>query len=66
MERDERSDDESDVEEEGEDNDVDGECCWEQHKGTFNSKLTSLADNCVLNNLTHQRMNMKSRLPKAR
>ncbi|KAG7327505.1 hypothetical protein KOW79_009111 [Hemibagrus wyckioides] len=65
VERDERSD-ESDVEEEGEDNGMEEECCWEQNKGTLNSKLTSLANNCVLNNLTHQRRNMNSRLPKAR
>lgn len=66
VEKDERSDDESDVEEEGEDSGMEGECCWEQSKGTLNSKLGSLADNCVLNNLTHQRRNMNSRLPKAR
>ncbi|KAI5101101.1 ceramide synthase 4 [Silurus meridionalis] len=68
VERDERSDDESDVEEEGEewDSGLEEECCWEQSKGSFKSKLTSLADNCVLNNLTHQRRNMNSRLPKAR
>ncbi|XP_060797290.1 ceramide synthase 4a isoform X2 [Neoarius graeffei] len=66
VERDERSDDESDVEEEREDNGMEEVCCWEQSKGTINSKLASLADNCVLNNLTHQRRHMNSRLPKAR
>lgn len=66
MERDERSDDESDVEEEREDSGMEEECCCEQSKGTLNSKLASLADNCVLNNLTHQRRHMNSRLPKAR
>ncbi|GAA6104088.1 ceramide synthase 4a [Tachysurus ichikawai] len=65
VERDERSD-ESDVEVEGEDNGLEGECCWEQSKGTLNSKLTSLAKTCVLNNLTHQRRNMDSRLRKGR
>ncbi|XP_074524964.1 ceramide synthase 2-like [Halichoeres trimaculatus] len=66
VERDERSDEESEVEEEenepGEEGD---ECSWEQRKGTINSKLASLANNCVLNNLTNQR-NINSRLPKAR
>lgn len=66
VERDERSDDESEAEEEGEDNNVEEEYRWDQSKGTLNSKLTSLADNCVLNNLAHQRRNMNSRLPKAR
>uniref|UniRef100_A0A4W5Q1U1 Ceramide synthase 4a n=1 Tax=Hucho hucho TaxID=62062 RepID=A0A4W5Q1U1_9TELE len=41
------------------------ETSWEQRKGALNSKLASLANNCVLNNLTNQR-NMNSRLPKAR
>uniref|UniRef100_A0A3Q4BVG4 Uncharacterized protein n=1 Tax=Mola mola TaxID=94237 RepID=A0A3Q4BVG4_MOLML len=40
-------------------------CSWEHGKGAFNSKLASLANNCVLNNLTNQR-NINSRLPKAR
>uniref|UniRef100_A0A3Q1I4V1 Ceramide synthase 4a n=1 Tax=Anabas testudineus TaxID=64144 RepID=A0A3Q1I4V1_ANATE len=63
VERDERSDEESEVEDEPEE---DGdECSWEQRKGAINSKLASLANNCVLNNLTNQR-NINSRLPKAR
>ncbi|XP_041648189.1 ceramide synthase 2-like [Cheilinus undulatus] len=68
VERDERSDEESedDDEEEEEEPGEDGdECSWEQRKGTINSKLASLANNCVLNNLTNQR-NLNSRLPKAR
>lgn len=68
VERDERSDEESEVddeEEEEEPEDEGDECSWEQRKGTINSKLASLANNCVLNNLTNQR-NMNSRLPKAR
>ncbi|TSK53726.1 Ceramide synthase 4 [Bagarius yarrelli] len=65
VEKDERSD-ESDVEEEGEDYGMEEECCWEKSKDTLNSKLVSLADNCVLKNLTHQSRNMNSRLPKAR
>lgn len=63
VERDERSDEESEVEDEPEE---EGEGChWEHRKGAINSKLTSLANNCVLNNLTNQRT-INSRLPKAR
>ncbi|TKS74623.1 Ceramide synthase 2 [Collichthys lucidus] len=68
VERDERSDEESEVDDEEEEDEPDeegDECCWEQRKGTINSKLASLANNCVLNNLTNQR-NINSRLPKAR
>lgn len=63
MERDERSDEESEVEE------VDGreeEHSWEKNQGALNSKLASLANNCVLNNLTNQRGRMKTRKTKAR
>ncbi|XP_029905794.1 ceramide synthase 2-like [Myripristis murdjan] len=69
VERDERSDEESEVdddeEEEEEPEEEEEECSWEQRKGAINSKLASLANNCVLNNLTNQR-SMSSRLPKAR
>ncbi|CAM4661837.1 unnamed protein product [Leuciscus chuanchicus] len=63
VERDERSDEESEVDEDevGEE-----ECSREQKNGAFNSKLASLANNCVLNNLTNQRRKMNSRTPKAR
>lgn len=64
MEKDERSDEESEPEEEEEAVEEE-ETSWEQRKGALNSKLASLANNCVLNNLTNQR-NMNSRLPKAR
>ncbi|KAM9848326.1 ceramide synthase 2-like [Aulostomus maculatus] len=63
VERDERSDEESEVDDEPEEEGDDSS--WEQRKGAINSKLASLANNCVLNNLTNQR-NMNSRLPKAR
>uniref|UniRef100_UPI0037E9A944 ceramide synthase 2-like n=1 Tax=Semicossyphus pulcher TaxID=241346 RepID=UPI0037E9A944 len=68
VEHDERSDVESEVdddEEEEEPEEEGDECSWEQRKGSINSKLASLANNCVLNNLTNQR-NINSRLPKAR
>lgn len=69
MERDERSDEESDEEEEEEEEEepeYDGDRCrWKHKNDAVNSKLESLANNCVLNNLTNQR-NINSRLPKAR
>ncbi|KAF3690893.1 Ceramide synthase 2 [Channa argus] len=66
VERDERSDEESEVDDEEEEPEEEGEeCSWEQRKGAINSKLASLANNCVLNNLTNQRT-INSRLPKAR
>ncbi|XP_068599421.1 ceramide synthase 4a [Brachionichthys hirsutus] len=68
VERDERSDEESEVDDDEEDEELeeDGEeCSWKQRNGAINSKLASLADNCVLNNLTNQR-NINCRLPKAR
>lgn len=64
MERDERSDVESEVDDE-EEEEPEEDCSWEQRKGAINSKLASLADNCVLNNLTNHR-SISSRLPKAR
>uniref|UniRef100_A0A3Q3RRJ6 Ceramide synthase 4a n=1 Tax=Mastacembelus armatus TaxID=205130 RepID=A0A3Q3RRJ6_9TELE len=64
VERDERSDEESEVEEEEPEEEGD-ESSWEERKGAINSKLASLANNCVLNNLTNQR-NINSRLPKTR
>ncbi|XP_061681459.1 ceramide synthase 2-like [Syngnathoides biaculeatus] len=63
VERDERSDEESEADEEEEAEE--DERSWEQRKGAINTKLASLANNCVLNNLTNQR-NLNSRLPKAR
>ncbi len=56
---------ESDEEEE-EDEGGEEEQSWEQKKGALNSKLVSLANNCVLNNLTNQGQKMYSRMPKAR
>lgn len=68
MERDERSDEESEVDDDEEDEEPEDEGeegRWKHRKGAINSKLASLANNCVLNNLTNQR-NINSRLPKAR
>uniref|UniRef100_A0A672PGG3 Ceramide synthase 2-like n=1 Tax=Sinocyclocheilus grahami TaxID=75366 RepID=A0A672PGG3_SINGR len=65
VERDERSDEESEADEE-EEEDGEEDHSWEQKKGALNSKLASLASNCVLNNLTNQRRKINSRMPKAR
>ncbi|XP_055020620.1 ceramide synthase 2-like isoform X2 [Boleophthalmus pectinirostris] len=64
VEKDERSDEESEGEDEEELEDEGDGANWEQSKDSINSKLVSLANNCVLNNLTSQRS--ISRLPKAR
>ncbi|XP_026102606.1 ceramide synthase 2-like [Carassius auratus] len=67
VERDERSDEESEADEEEEEEEGgEEEHTWEQKKGAFNTKLASLANNCVLNNLTNQRRKMNSKTPKAR
>ncbi|KAK7889492.1 hypothetical protein WMY93_025052 [Mugilogobius chulae] len=63
VEKDERSDEES--EEGDEEEELEDEGNKEHRKDSINSKLASLANNCVLNNLTSQR-NINSRLPKAR
>lgn len=65
VEKDERSDEESEGDDEEElENEEDDEN-KEHRKDSINSRLSSLANNCVLNNLTNQR-NINSRLPKAR
>ncbi|XP_041086822.1 ceramide synthase 2-like [Polyodon spathula] len=64
VERDERSDEEENHTEEEEEEEE--ETRWERRKCTFDSKLPSLANNCVLNNLTNQRNGAPSRQPKAR
>uniref|UniRef100_A0A3P9IFT2 Ceramide synthase 4a n=1 Tax=Oryzias latipes TaxID=8090 RepID=A0A3P9IFT2_ORYLA len=69
VERDERSDEESEVDnnedEDKEHKEEADELDSGQKTERSNSKLTSLAHNCVLNNLTNQR-NINSRMPKAR
>ncbi|XP_041087114.1 ceramide synthase 2-like isoform X2 [Polyodon spathula] len=64
VERDERSDEEENHTEEEEEEEE--ETRWERRKCTFDSKLPSLANNCVFNNLTNQRNGTPSRQPKAR
>ncbi|XP_040910966.1 ceramide synthase 2-like [Toxotes jaculatrix] len=71
LEKDERSDEESEVEEEeegkgGEENaDQGGDYCWEKSKDTLNSKLSMLTNSCVLNNLTNHRASVADRMRKA-
>lgn len=65
IEGDVRSDEESPVDDNEEEEEDGGECSWEQRKDAINSRLASLANNCVLNNLTNQ-TNRNSRLPKTR
>uniref|UniRef100_A0A3Q1GUE3 Ceramide synthase 2-like n=1 Tax=Acanthochromis polyacanthus TaxID=80966 RepID=A0A3Q1GUE3_9TELE len=60
LEKDERSDEESEIEEEeldkgGEENMDHGDRYWEKSKDTLNSKLSMLTNSCVLNNLTNHR-----------
>lgn len=65
IEGDVRSDEESPVDDSEEEEEDGGECSWEQRRDAINSRLASLANNCVLNNLTNQ-TNRNSRLPKTR
>lgn len=70
LEKDERSDEESEVEEEeddkgGEGNVDQGDYCWERSKDTLNSKLSMLTNSCVLNNLTNHRASVSNRMRKA-
>ncbi|XP_061739100.1 ceramide synthase 2-like [Nerophis ophidion] len=63
VERDERSDEESEADEDEQPEDDGGG--GERRKGAIKPGPASLANNCVLNNLTNQR-SLNSRLPKAR
>ncbi|XP_041805615.1 ceramide synthase 2-like [Chelmon rostratus] len=71
LEKDERSDEESEVEEEednkgGEENvDQGGDYCWEKSKDALNSKLCMLTNSCVLNNLSNHRASVADRMRKA-
>ncbi|XP_010892721.2 ceramide synthase 2 [Esox lucius] len=69
LDKDERSDEESELEEEEDDKEnwegEQGEYCWERSKDALNSKLKTLTNSCVLNNLTNQRAAVASRMRKA-
>ncbi|XP_069014113.1 ceramide synthase 2-like [Embiotoca jacksoni] len=70
MEKDERSDEESEVEEEEEEKggeeimDEGGDYYWEKSKDTLDSKLSVLTNSCVLNNLTNHRSSVADRMRK--
>lgn len=71
LEKDERSDEESEADLEEEDKakeektDQGGDCYWEKSKETLNRKLSALTNSCVLNNLTHHRSSVANRARKA-
>lgn len=71
LEKDERSDEESEVEEEEEDKGGEenkhqgGDCYWEKSKDSLNSRLSMLTNSCVLNNLTNHRSSVVDRMRKA-
>ncbi|XP_071752402.1 ceramide synthase 2-like isoform X2 [Centroberyx gerrardi] len=71
LDKDERSDEESESEEDEEDKggeeekDKGGDYCWEKSKDTINSKLSMLTNSCVLNNLTNHRASVANRMRKA-
>ncbi|XP_012687169.1 ceramide synthase 2-like [Clupea harengus] len=62
LEKDERSDDSLEDEEDCEEE----QSSWKKREVVLNSKLSSLTSSCVMNTLTRQRANSSSRLPKAR
>lgn len=69
LEKDERSDDESEAGEEEEEEDGDeaeDQASWRKRKVVLDSKLAMMNSSCVLNNLANQRVNANSRTPKAR
>lgn len=63
LEKDERSDEESEVDEEEDGVDQD-DCCWEKSRDTLNSKLSMLTSSCVLSNLTNHRSSVVHRIRK--
>uniref|UniRef100_A0A673C0Q0 Ceramide synthase 2-like n=2 Tax=Sphaeramia orbicularis TaxID=375764 RepID=A0A673C0Q0_9TELE len=70
LEKDERSDEESELEEEGDDKEGEenmdqDDFCWERSKDSLNSKLSMLTNSCVLNNLTNHRASVADRMRKA-
>uniref|UniRef100_A0A8C1CJJ4 Ceramide synthase 4b n=2 Tax=Cyprinus carpio TaxID=7962 RepID=A0A8C1CJJ4_CYPCA len=69
LDRDERSDVESEAEEEENEEEEEKEeeqSSWRKRKVVLDSRLAMLSSSCVLNNLTNQKANANRRLPKAR
>lgn len=69
LEKDERSDEESEPEEDDKEQEEnvnqDGSCCWDRSKDSLNTKLSRLTNSCVLNNLTNHRASAADRMRKA-
>lgn len=67
LEKDERSDDESELDEDDKEErfDQDANCCWDRSKDSLNSRLSVLTNSCVLNNLTNHRASASDRMRKA-
>ncbi|XP_053738845.1 ceramide synthase 2-like [Synchiropus splendidus] len=67
MDKDERSDEESEPEEPIEDGSTEGDGghSWKRNKDSMNNKLSMLTNNCVLNNLTNHRATVAERMRKA-
>ncbi|KAG7524335.1 hypothetical protein JOB18_010580 [Solea senegalensis] len=69
LEKDVRSDEESEAEQDEEEEDKgeeeDEDCIWERSKDTLNSKLSILTNSCVLNNLNNHRGSAVDRIRKA-
>ncbi|XP_030631081.1 ceramide synthase 2 [Chanos chanos] len=67
LDKDERSDEDSEAgEDEDDKGDEEQESSWKKRKVVLDSKLAMLTSSCVLNNLTNQRANGCSQMPKAR
>ncbi len=68
LDKDERSDVESEPEEENEEEEEeeDDRASWRKRKVVLDSRMAMLSSSCVLNNLTNQKANVNRRLPKAR
>lgn len=65
LDKDERSDVESEPEEE-ENEEEEDRSSWRKRKVVLDSRLAMLSSSCVLNNLTNQKADVNRRLPKAR
>uniref|UniRef100_A0A673GVC4 Ceramide synthase 2-like n=1 Tax=Sinocyclocheilus rhinocerous TaxID=307959 RepID=A0A673GVC4_9TELE len=69
LDKDERSDVESEAEEEEneeEEEEEEDRSSWRKRKVVLDSRLAMLSSSCVLNNLTNQKADVNRRLPKAR
>ncbi|XP_028988295.1 ceramide synthase 2-like [Betta splendens] len=65
LQKDERSDDESETEQEEDEGASPDDHRWERRKDALNSKLAALSNTCVLNNFSHHRSSAAARTRKA-